>query len=533
MGDTGTGARVRQAGRSVYSASQTAGRVGAAAAGGAGRFVHRLTGASGAGRTGFATLLELTAAGGIGDAFVTIALAGSLFFSTSVDQARGRVAFALLITIAPYAILAPLIGPLLDRVKQGNKFILAGTLLARGLLCWGMSGAVKDTLTLLPAAFGVLVLQKVYVVTRAAVTPRLLPRELTLVSANARSNMASLIATSTGAAVALGVDKIAGGDGNGAAWVLRVGTVIYLAAMALALRLPDTVDVPGGGAEPASDAAGQPSGHAPGTATTDGSAAGGATSRFGPGGTIRATVPGTRIPGAGFPGDGFPASSAGLDDGAGRVPTAGSPQARRKLFAIPHVGPVVAEAIRANASVRIFYGFMLFFLAFILRSEHFGHIKDTIALGGLALAVAAGGMVGTAIGSALRSRAPQGMIFTVLGLATAASTAGAVLFSLWSVLAVALAAAIASTLVKVGLDSILQREIPAETRSSAFAFSETLHQLALVAGGLIGLLLSLTGSGFAGLTVAAAGLLCALMWLLIGRRRRILRARPAAASPAR
>jgi MFS family permease len=533
MGDTGTGARVRQAGRSVYSATQTAGRVGAAAAGGAGRFVHRLTGASGASRTGFATLLELTAAGGIGDAFLTIALAGTLFFSTSVDQARGRVAFALLITIAPYAILAPLIGPLLDRVRQGNKFIFAGTLLARGLLCWGMSGSVKDTLTLLPAAFGVLVLQKVYVVTRAAVTPRLLPRELTLVSANARSNMASLIATSAGAAVALGVDKIMGGGENGAAWVLRVGTVIYLAAMVLALRLPDTVDVPGSGAEPASGAADQPDGHAAGTVTADSSATRGASGRFGPGGTIRATVPGTRIPGDGFPGDGFPASSAGLDDSAGRVPTAGPPQARRKLFAIPHVGPVVAEAIRANASIRVFYGFMLFFLAFILRSERFGHISDTIALGGFAVAVAAGGMLGTAIGSALRSRAPQAMIFIVLGLATAASTASAVLFSLWSVLAVALAAAIASTLVKVGLDSILQREIPAETRSSAFAFSETLHQLALVGGGLIGLLLSLTGSGFAGLTVAAAGLLCALAWLLLGRRRRILRARPAAASPAR
>jgi hypothetical protein len=96
-----------------------------------------------------------------------------------------------------------------------------------------------------------------------------------------------------------------------------------------------------------------------------------------------------------------------------------------------------------------------------------------------------------------------------------------------------LAAAIAQTLVKVALDSILQREIPEETRSSAFAFSETLHQLALVGGGLIGLLLSLTDSGFTGLTVAAAGLLVALMWLLAGRRRRILRARLAATSPTR
>ncbi len=244
MGDTGTGERARQAGRSVYSASQRAGRASAAAAGGAGRFVHRLTGASGAGRTGLSNLIELSAAGGVGDAFVAVALAGSLFFSTSVDQARGRAALALVITIAPYAILAPLIGPLLDRVKQGNRYILMGTLVARGLLCWGMASAVhpSNSVALLPAAFGVLVLQKVYGVTRAAVTPRLLPSEITLVTANARANLASLIATSAGAGIALGVDKISGGDGGGAAWVLRVGTAIYLAATILGLRLPERVD---------------------------------------------------------------------------------------------------------------------------------------------------------------------------------------------------------------------------------------------------------------------------------------------------
>ncbi len=352
MGDTGTRARVRRAGRSVYTASQRAGRVSATAAGGAGRFVHRLSGASGASRTGFSTLLELTAAGGIGDAFVTVALAGSLFFSTSVGEARSRAAFALLITIAPYAILAPFIGPLLDRVKQGNKFILMGTLLARGLLCWGMSGALNDTLTLLPAAFGVLVLQKVYVVTRAAVTPRLLPREITLVSANARSNLASLIATSTGAAVALGVDKIMGGDGHGAAWVLRVGTVIYLAAMALAVRLPDTVDIPGRrdrGRPAARDSAGQANGHAASPVTADrwpaGPAGGGPAGEFGPAGTIKGTVPGTGFPGTGFPGDGspdggpaFPGNGA-PSSSAGHAPSAGRAQARRRPFTVPHVGP--------------------------------------------------------------------------------------------------------------------------------------------------------------------------------------------------
>jgi hypothetical protein len=67
---------------------------------GAKRAMRRLTRAGGAGRTGLANLIELTAASSVGDAFVAVALAGTLFFSASVDQARGRVALALLITIA-------------------------------------------------------------------------------------------------------------------------------------------------------------------------------------------------------------------------------------------------------------------------------------------------------------------------------------------------------------------------------------------------------------------------------------------------
>ena len=510
MGTTGTGERARRAGRSVYTASQRAGRASAAAAGGASRFVHRLSGASGAGRTGLSNLIELTAAGGFGDAFVAVALAGTLFFSTSVQQARGQIALALLITIAPYAILAPLIGPLLDRVKQGNRYILMGTLLARGLLCFGMAGAIHDPVTVLPAAFGILVLQKTYGVTKAAVTPRLLPSEITLVTANARSNLGSLIATSTGAVVALGVDKIAGGHSTGAALVLWVATAIYLAATILGLRLPDRVDALSDD-EPAT----QPAPEQP-TADNGAGHAGAGARAVGPGGTRP-----------------FEAT-------AGSVGTGGSPRAQtsrlRRFFTPPKVGPAVSEAIQANAAIRAFYGFLLFFLAFILRIEYFGHrphfISHTVALGGFAAAIAVGGMLGTIIGSALRSRAPLAMMFTILGLATLVSIACAMFFGLWSILAVALAAAISQTLVKAGLDSILQREIPPEKRSSTFAFSETVHQLALVGGGLIGLLLSLTGSGFAGLTVAAIGLALALCWLIANRRRRVLRARHASPGPA-
>jgi MFS family permease len=514
MGNTGTGERPSRASRFV-SASQNAAKAGAGAAkagaaavNGTGRVVHRMTTASGAGRTGLSSLIELSIAGAIGDAFVLIALAGTLFFSSTAEQARGRAAFALLVTIAPYAVLAPLIGPLLDRVRQGNKYILIGTFLARGLLCWGMAGALHDPVTLLPAALGVLVLQKAYAVTRAAVTPRLLPPQITLVSANSRFNLASLITTSVGAGVALGIDHILGDHSGGAAWVLRIATIIYLAAIVLGLRLPDRVDA--ASAEAGPDATGAD----PHAAAT------------GP----HAAAPGA---GAGLHSGAAPVTAYGHPDGqhpAGRPAATRPLPVRRRPFAIPRVGPAVAEAMQANAAIRIFYGFIISFLAFILRTEKFGHTSDKIALGGLALAIAVGGLIGTGIGTALRARAPMLLMFVVLTLSALVTAVCAMLFGLVAVLIVALAAAIGQTLVKASLDSILQRDIAAPTRSSTFAFSETVHQLALVGGGLAGLALSLTNSGLAGLTVAACGLALALCWLLLSRRRRVIRSQPARAS---
>src|SRR5438270_741606 len=122
--------RTGDAARATGGAVRSGARAGATAGRRTSRLVHRVTGASGAGRTGLATLIELTAAGGAGDAFVAVSLAGTIFFSTSVDQARGRVALFLLVTMAPFAVLVPFIRRALDPMQQGRKFLLAGTLLA-------------------------------------------------------------------------------------------------------------------------------------------------------------------------------------------------------------------------------------------------------------------------------------------------------------------------------------------------------------------------------------------------------------------
>ncbi|HEY8043996.1 MAG TPA: MFS transporter [Streptosporangiaceae bacterium] len=498
MGLSGARPQARRAAGGFASGVRSTGRAGAATARGTGRVIRRLTQASGAGRTGLDRVIELTAAGAAADAFVAVALAGTLFFSTSVDQARGRIALTLLITMAPFAVLAPFIGPMLDRVREGRRYIMVGTLLARGLLCWGMAGAVQhsDTVTLLPAAFGVLVLQKAYGVTRSAVTPRVLPARITLVSANARISLAALIASTVGVAVAGGVSFLAGGGTVGATWSLRVGTLVYLAAIALGIRLPTQVDH-----------------HQP-------PAAGPAAAGAGPDST---TVPQATIPGMPGPPRAGPAPAR----------TAAGPRTARWAATLRSVGPIVGEAMRGNAALRAFSGYMIFFLAFLLRTVHFPGVSDKLALGAMIAAAGAGGFIGTGIGALLKSRTPHLILFALLCTSTAVTAVCAAFFGLWAALVVALIAAFGQVLAKLALDSIVQREVREEVRSSVLAASETIHQLAWVAGGLAGLAMSITDSGVAGLAVAGAGLAITTVLLLASRRRRILAARQPAARPHR
>lgn len=109
---------------------------------GTARGIRRATHAHGAGESGLGKLIELHAVNGAGDVMITVALASTVFFSVPTDEARGRVALYLAITMAPFTLLAPVIGPLLDRLPHGRRAAMAGAMLARALLAITMSGAV-------------------------------------------------------------------------------------------------------------------------------------------------------------------------------------------------------------------------------------------------------------------------------------------------------------------------------------------------------------------------------------------------------
>ena len=102
--------------------------------------------AEGAGDSGLSRLIELHAFNAAGDAAVAISLAGTLFFQVPTDQARGQVALFLGLTMLPFAIVAPLIGPFLDRFSHGRRWAIGATMAMRAFLCWVLADAVGPRL---------------------------------------------------------------------------------------------------------------------------------------------------------------------------------------------------------------------------------------------------------------------------------------------------------------------------------------------------------------------------------------------------
>jgi hypothetical protein len=168
-----------------------------------------------------------------GDTLVTMALAGSLFFSISPHAARGRVALYLVLTMAPFAVVAPLLGPVLDRSRSGRRTVVVLCHAARAVVCLFMARHIHSLL-LFPEAFVVLVLSKAYLVTKAALVPATVKDKRDLVRANARLVVLGVVAGFVAAAPGVLVLKL---SFLGASWVLRLAAVVFAAAAVAGVRL--------------------------------------------------------------------------------------------------------------------------------------------------------------------------------------------------------------------------------------------------------------------------------------------------------
>ncbi|MEE1929619.1 MFS transporter [Streptomyces sp. TRM 70351] len=427
-----------------------------------GRGIRRATHAQGAGESGLGKLTELHMINSAGDMLITMALASTVFFAVPTGEARGRVALYLAVTLAPFVLLAPVIGPLLDRVPHGRRAAMAATMLGRALLALLLTGVVADGgLALYPAALGVLVGSKAYNIVRSAVVPRLLPPRVALVKANSRVTLAGLLATGAAAPVGAGLHQI------GPQWPLYGAFAVFVVGLFLAFTLPHHVD----------------------------SAKGEHKARL--------------------------AAAAGEDEPWMARHSPGHDRRAARRPGLRTVGASVLNGLVANSSVRALSGFLTFFLAFLLREHPLDGRSAAFSLAVAVAAAGAGNALGTSVGAWLRARAPEVIIAIVLVLALVATVAAAVRFGLVTVAAVAACAGSCQALAKLSLDALIQRDVPEQVRTSAFARSETLVQMSWVAGGAVGILLPLNGTlGMSvGACLVAAGAVATVRGLLAAARR--------------
>jgi MFS family permease len=389
-------------------------RATGAAARGGGRRVRQWNRRGGAGASGLAALVETHALQAAGDATVTVALAGSLFFAVPTHEARSRVALYLLITMAPFAVIAPVLGPLLDRVRHGRRVALAVTMVARAVLALAISSSlghgghtsVAQALTLYPAALGVLVASKAYGIARSSAVPRVVPPSMTLVQANARLTLAGVLAPSLAGTLAAAVMTVLGHRVE-----LGLGAAVYAVAALTAFRLPRAVD---GGAR----------------------------------------------------------RQAGL-----------------VASSLTRILSEIRRPLVTAAALRWLSGLLLLFGAFVVRVHPIGGLAASIALGELALGIAAGNVAGTALGS--RIAAAVGVKLGALLLAVTATASGyaAYDFGVVSIFTVAFVASAAAAIAKLALDATIQRRVGDDVRTTIFGRSETVLQLSWVVGGGIGIVL--------------------------------------------
>lgn len=454
----------------VRRAARVVGRALRTPVTGPARGIRKVTHAQGAGESGLGRLIELHGVNGAGDVMITVALASTVFFSVPTDEARGRVALYLAVTMLPFTLLAPVVGPLLDRLPHGRRAAMAGSMLARAVLALVLSGAVATgSLEMYPAALGVLVASKAYGVVRSAVVPRLLPQGFSLVKANSRVTLGGLLATGVAAPVGAGLQMI------GPGWPLYGACLLFLGGAFLSFRLPPKVDSARGERRAL-------------LAADEQHLAAAVDARWDPVTTD---------------------DRAGDDKEKDREKANREKEPRRKGPGLRTVGPAVTHALAANACVRCQTGFLIFFLAFLLREHPLTGQSAAVSLAVVGVAAGAGNALGTAVGAWLRARAPEVIIVTVVGVLVAVAVSAAVFFGAAVVAVLGAVAGFTQALAKLSLDALIQRDVPELVRTSAFARSETLLQMAWVVGGAIGIALPLRGP--LGLSVGA--LIVALGWL--------------------
>ncbi|OBI86606.1 MFS transporter [Mycobacterium sp. 1245805.9] len=398
--------------------------------------VQRAATADGADKSGLTALTWPVVANFAVDSAMAVALANTLFFAAASGEGKSKVALYLLITIAPFAVIAPLIGPALDRLQHGRRVALALSFALRTLLAvlliMNYDGATGSfpSMVLYPCALAMMVLSKSFSVLRSAVTPRVMPPSIDLVRVNSRLTVFGLLGgTIAGGAIAGGVEfvcthlfKLPG--------ALFVVVAVTIAGAFLSMRIPRWVEVTAG--------------------------------------EVPATLSYRRDP----------------------------DQRRRWPDEVKRVGGTLRQplgrniitSLWGNCTIKVMVGFLFLYPAFVAKAHQANGWAQLAMLGMIGAAAAIGNFAGNFTSARLQLGRPAVLVVrcavAVCAVALAAAVAGTLMVTVIATLITSGSSAIA----KASLDASLQHDLPEESRASGFGRSESTLQLAWVLGGALGVL---------------------------------------------
>jgi len=424
--------------------------------------VHRAATADGADKSGLTALTWPVVANFAVDAAMAVALANTLFFAAATGESKGKVALYLLITIAPFAVIAPLIGPALDRLQHGRRVALAASFVIRTVLAVvlianydGATGSFPSWV-LYPCALGMMVLSKSFSVLRGAVTPRVLPPSIDLVRVNSRLTTFGLLGGTVigGSIAAVSEWGFALFQMPGALYVVVAATV---AGAVLAMQIPKWVEV------------------------TEG-----------------------EVP-----------TTLSYHGGDGELQSHPEPVRRTQKTRQP-LGRNIITALWGNCTIKVMVGFLFLYPAFVAKAQDADGWEQLRILGLIGAAAAVGNFAGNFTAARLTLGHPARLVVRSTTAVTAMALATAVTGNLLVAAAATLVTAGASAIAKASLDASLQDDLPEESRASAFGRSESLLQLAWVAGGATGVLIYT--DLWAGFTTITAVLILGLAQTIVSYR---------------
>ncbi len=424
-----------------------------------------------------------------GDTLFAVSLAGSLFFSISPTAAKDKVLLYLLLTMGPFAVVAPALGPVVDRSRGARRAMVVASAVGRLVLCPFLARDIHSLL-LFPEAFAMLVLSKVYLVTKGALVPETAALgmldeasgfgrggpdsgpelaagappepdvppgpeptppygtptvhvedhttgaetvEPDLATLNARLGLLASLSGFVFAVPAVAILKI-----GGASSVVWATAAVFIVATAAGARLP----VPRREARP------------------------------GPGRRVPVTSP-APAPTVQYAPD-VDGSWVGDDE---------------DLAAFrPIADTQVVLALMPMSVLKALVGFTTFLFAFGLRREGAATWWFGFVLGGLT----AGALVGVLLVSTIRRFLDEQQILVAsLWLVVAITVVGAFYPARWFWAVIALAVGLASAVAKPSFDALVQRHVRESDQGKAFARFETRFQLMWVVGSFVPVVLSL------------------------------------------